>query len=138
MTFYSLKRKDGSIGITDLHVGTIEDILKEMHPKNINHTSNIESFRKIKASDRPIDSGFPVRTWEDDGKTISINMDKAKVFYMECIREKRDERLTELDKRQYGESFDIERQTLRDLPKTVDLSQAKTTEELKKLWPKEL
>jgi hypothetical protein len=69
---------------------------------------------------------------------LSIDMPKARKIHMDRIRLSRDKRLTELDKRKYGSEFDAERQRLRDLPQTLDLSTATTPEELKALWPQEL
>lgn len=38
----------------------------------------------------------------------------------------------------YGAEYDAERQKLRDIPQSFDLTMAATPEELKNLWPSEL
>lgn len=90
------------------------------------------SWQEINEADPP-DETFR-EAWEFHGG-INVNMFKAKQMHMDRIRKARDARLAELDKRKYGAEYDAERQALRDLPQTFDLSGAKTPEELKQLWP---
>lgn len=95
-----------------------------------------KNFIIIKESDLPdldFQDSFVIRS-----NYVSVDIGKARQVHMDRIREARDLRLIELDKRNYGPEFDAERTMLRDLPKTFDLSKAKTTEELKILWPSSL
>lgn len=96
--------------------------------------------KRITTTDKiPLDRTFR-NAWTDDNptQTIDVVMSKARQIHMDRIRIARDKRLRELDKRKYGAEFDAERQALRDLPQTFDLSGAKDPDELKALWPEEL
>jgi hypothetical protein len=90
-------------------------------------------FREITDNELPQDRLFR-DAWKDEGG-IKIDMPKARAIHMARIRDKRNKRLEELDKRKYGAEYDAERQALRDLPQTFDLTQATTPDELKALWP---
>jgi len=86
--------------------------------------------------------------WEDTGTAIRVNMPKARVIHMDRIREKRNEELQKLDipfmtasernDQANMEKISVQKQKLRDIPQTYDLSGFKTPEELKAFWPKEL
>jgi hypothetical protein len=75
-------------------------------------------------------------------------MDKARILHMERIRQARKSEFTRLDAEwmratgqkdaSLADQIEAERQALRDMPQTVDLSKAKTPSALQKLWPKEL
>jgi hypothetical protein len=70
---------------------------------------------------------------------MGIDMTKARQVHMGKIREKRDEKLKFLDiETLRGIDNQEEKQRLRDIPQTFDLSIAQTPEELKALWPEEL
>ena len=121
---------DGSISIGTPHPDkSIEDYRKEITPEGsesrITDESNLVSDRYFRAA------------WTDDkeGEQTDIDMPKARDIHMGKIRRARNTRLTELDKRIYGPEKDQERQALRDLPQTFDLSIAITPEELKAMWP---
>lgn len=83
--------------------------------------------------------------WKQNLENIEIDMEKAKIIQMNHIRKFRDKELTKLDvewtkkaaqkKNQEAEAVETQRQILRDLPTTFDLSVAKTPDELKALWP---
>lgn len=74
--------------------------------------------------------------WNHD---LAVDMEKAVIIQMDRIRRARDEKLLELDKLTLaGVDVQGEKQVLRDLPQTFDLSVARTPDELKSLWPKEL
>lgn len=87
--------------------------------------------------------------WEMDidGRP-KVNMPKARVIHMDHIRKKRNEELQKLDipfmmaseknDKITMEKISVEKQKLRDIPQTYDLSGFKTPEELKAFWPKEL
>jgi hypothetical protein len=100
-----------------------------------NHPYRITDFENI-----PTDRYFREQ-WDDSnpGETIGVDMVKARVFHMDQIRKARDEKLEELDIEQLqGNDVAAEKQVLRDLPTTFDLTGAATPEDLKALWPAEL
>lgn len=82
------------------------------------------------------------------GTSVAPDMPKARQIHMAKIREARDEKLADLDvvSLKAIEEKDVpaqgkaaaDKQKLRDLPATFDLTGASTTAELKALWPPEL
>ena len=78
---------------------------------------------------------------------INVNMPKARAIHMDKIRAVRNRQLASLDVpfMQAGETGDVselariasEKQALRDIPQTLDLT-TDTPEELKAIWPIEL
>lgn len=110
------------------------NIADEIRRSNIDYVS----FQIAKDSEIPTDRTFRGAWSHCPKKKIRVDMDKARDIHMSRIREARNTKLAELDKRKYGPEFDAHRQKLRDLPQTLDLSKAKTPEELKTLWPDDL
>lgn len=98
-------------------------------------------------ADIPADRTFR-KAWSSDGTKLQVDMAKARAVHMDRIREVRDKKLTALDVetiRALGkdntarrDEVEAEKDTLRDLPQTFDLTIANTPEELNKLWPSEL
>ena len=77
------------------------------------------------------------RVW--DGDKVSIDIPLARVAHMGRIRAMRDEKLKELDiETLKGVDVQAQKQVLRDLPRTFDLSGATTADELKLLIPAEV
>lgn len=92
-------------------------------------------FKVIEESEIPKDRTFR-DAWDYD---LKVNMDKARAIHMEEIRKRRKVALEKLDiETMKGNDVQAQKQKLRDLPKTFDLSKAATPEELKALWPEEL
>lgn len=86
--------------------------------------------------------------WKAAAGAVDVDMPKAREIHMDRIRQSRDKALV-VKGREYmiadekGHTADkqaiaAEKQVLRDLPQTFDLSVAKTTEELVTAWPAEL
>jgi len=84
--------------------------------------------------------------WEDTGTLITTNMPKARGLHMDRIREVRNKELVKKDiefmkalEADDGSHTAIaaEKQVLRDIPQTFDLT-TDTPEELKNKWPDEL
>lgn len=83
--------------------------------------------------------------WTDNGRAISVQMEKARAIHMGRIRAARAAVLSVLDvefSRALGQKNDAvvaeveaKRQTLRDIPQTFDLTKADSPEALKALWP---
>lgn len=86
--------------------------------------------------------------WEHSGNKVQVNMNKAREIHMNQIREVRDKKLASLDVETIkalgsGNSnavavVEAQKQKLRDIPQTLDLTKATTPEELKAIWPEEL
>jgi hypothetical protein len=84
--------------------------------------------------------------WKDEGsRKIAIDMPRAREIHMDRIRIARDAKLEETDKlvaRLDGaavpEELKAQRQKLRDIPQTLDLSKCETIEQLKAAVPDEL
>ncbi len=95
------------------------------------------------------------RAWVDDSVAITVDMPRARDIHLFYIRKARKNRLEELDKeivtledvgrsemdgiweQKVSDKREL-RQTLRDIPETVDLEQFTTSAELKGFWPAEL
>lgn len=83
--------------------------------------------------------------WTHDGKTLSVDMAKARAIHMSRIRAARNQALAALDGetiRAVGkgdtasrDSVEARKETLRDMPQTFDLAVARTPEDLAALWP---
>lgn len=101
----------------------------------------------IEEIDLPSDRTFR-NAWTYDGQRVCVDMPKARTLHLDRIRQARKPVLDQLDKdwmramgqRKQAEADTIEaqRQVLRNLPQTLDLTQATTAEELKAIWPAEL
>lgn len=86
--------------------------------------------------------------WTLDGKAVTVDMPKARKLFLDRVREARVRKLEALDNEWMkatgqGRAADAvyvetERQALRDLPQTLNVDAASTTEALKALWPREL
>lgn len=99
------------------------------------------------ATDLPKQENFR-DAWERFGVSVRVNMQKAQAMHMNDIRSMRNKKLSELDvlqmraivgqKNDEINSIENDKQNLRDIPETFDLSQAKTPDDLKALWPDRL
>ncbi len=127
-----IKRTDGGVSVMEVtdksFVATAIRKWKDVKP------GQYISHETVQPSNIPDDRTFR-NAWTHD---LSVDMDLARDIHMDNIRKPRDKRLKQLDQRQYGPEYDDERQALRDIPQTFDLTQATTPEELKALWPDEL
>jgi len=102
------------------------------------------SFREIGRADIPADRTFRA-AWSAG---MVVDMAKARTIHMASIRKARDAALPALDvefskalgrrDNAKADAVEAQRQVLRDLPTTFDLTGAKTPEELKALWPEGL
>jgi hypothetical protein len=100
--------------------------------------------REISLADLPNNRLFR-NAWRDDGKAIIHDMPTVNAIYLERIRQARIPILADLDMQylQADEKSDVaaktaiatQKQVLRDLPTTLDLSSAKTPDDVIKLWP---
>lgn len=86
--------------------------------------------------------------WTSSGTRVTVDMPTARVIHLDRIRRVRNTRLNVLDKdwmRAVGQgdtvgaaTIEAQRQALRDLPQTFDLTTAATPEELMARWPSQL
>ena len=101
----------------------------------------------VDVSDLPTSRAFR-EAWECQGFAVAVNMPKAREIHMVRIRASRDRALTRLDG-EFQRALEADdktrqrevagqKQTLRDLPQTFDLSGAETPEALEALWPEGL
>lgn len=112
------------------------EIARAKFPKDV---GRVIGWRIVKPKDFPADDGEFKGARRDDGKSITLDMTVCRQIHMDRIRRVRNRRLKKLDELQMrGDDVAKEKQALRDLPQTFDLSKAQTSEELKALWPAEL
>jgi hypothetical protein len=80
------------------------------------------------------------RTFRDAWKPdLTVDMPKARAIHMDRIRVVRDKELARLDIEQLkGSDVAAQKQALRDIPQTFDLTAATTPDDLKALWPADL
>jgi hypothetical protein len=95
-------------------------------------------FTEIDEANIPQDKTFR-DAWVAEGNKIGVDMEKAREVHLTRLRVRRDEKLAALDiETMMGKDVQSEKQVLRDLPKTFDLSVFKTPDDLKSAWPEEL
>ena len=83
--------------------------------------------------------------WADDGAAVDVDMAKARTMHMDSIRGERNKKLAEMDVTFMRAVEDgdtdaqaaaaTEKQALRDLPETFDLSSYATPSDLNAAWP---
>lgn len=141
------KNVDGSCGIIvpapeALQRMSIEDIAEKDVPPGL-------QFRITTTDKIPVDRTFR-GAWTDDNPTdtVDVDMPKARILHMNSLRSLRDEKLKALDiehikAEEQGDAtlksnIATQKQELRDMPQTFDLSVATTPEELKAMIPDSL
>lgn len=133
-------RPDGGVSII-VPAGTLEEARKDV-------PADASDVVECGAADIPADRTFRdawVRDMTPGPMAATVDMAKARSIHMGRIREARNARLPNLDvslSRAVGRSdqmevqrIEAERQALRDLPQTFDLSGATTPDDLAALWP---
>lgn len=129
---YLISRNDGGVSIMHLIEGVPEDEIAKW-PADLQAT--VVFISPVDDADIPKDRTFR-NAWKPD---LSVDMDKARDIHMDRIRIERDRELARLDIEQLkGRDVTADKQALRDIPQTFDLTQAATPDELKALWPVEL
>jgi hypothetical protein len=117
------------------------DEIAKWHPR---YQAEVTTIRQITKTDIPKE--FELKdAWVDDGNAIQTDMAKARVIHMNRIRVVRDIKLAELDTETVKavgagddarrDEVEAEKQSLRDIPQSFDLTKAKTPATLLKLWP---
>ena len=147
MAKFAIELADGGVSIME-PVGDVtpEECVAKWLPED---QDAVVSIVLIDDAAIPTDRTFRA-AWNANGKSIETDMAKAKDIQQARIRRERDKLLKAEDavwtiafsRGLTAEAATIEarRQILRDIPQTVDadIKQAKTPDELKVIWPKEL
>ena len=105
------------------------------------------NVRDLTDEDVPSDRYFR-NAWTDalPGTQIDVDMDKARVIHRTHIRRSRDKELARLDIEQLKvltdpvklQEIEAQKQILRDLPQTFDLTVVNSPVALKVLWPSQI
>lgn len=139
-THHVSSREDSTVHVTYVKDGA--DVEKEIAFWNnrwaqLGYGQTVKT-QQVDEKNIPKDNYFKM-AWRLQDKKIVVDLDAARKVHMENIRAARNEKLKFLDiKTLRGHDVQTEKQHLRDLPQTFDLTGAKTPEELKELWPQEL
>lgn len=117
-----------------------DQVIQTVIPAGITHYD-------VDELDAPADRTFR-DAWSSLNGTIQVNMPKARLIHMDLIRRVRDTELAKLDvpymkALEAGDaaeqtSIAAQKQVLRDIPQTFNLSAYTTPEGLKASWPAEL
>lgn len=111
---------------------TFEEIMAKDVPQGVTDAKAVD------ASTIPPDRTFR-DAWIHGGDKPIVHMGKARDLHMARIRIMRNKELSRLDVEQLkGNDVAAQKQKLRDLPQTFDLSKAQSADELKALWPEGL
>lgn len=123
-----IARSDGGVSIMRTIGAPDAEVKKWEQASNLMAVS----YSEIADDDVPQDRTFR-DAWTPD---LTVDMPKARDIHMDRIRLVRDEEMKKLDIEQLkGRDVTAEKQKLRDIPQTFDLTKAKTAAELKALWP---
>ncbi len=151
MGYLVIERSDGGVTIRN-PIPDDADVQAEVDsweakPKNVARGLTATSFQWHEDDPTPGDRGFR-DAWKRGVAGVDVDMPKARVIHMDRIRVARDKQLNELDKQTLkavgqGDAaeqarIEAEKQRLRDLPQTFDLTNASTPEALAALWPTDL
>lgn len=123
------------------------------------HEALIDTYLKHMYSSKAVvvvgdKSKVPQRVWHrafddfDADGNIEIDMSKAKKIFMQQLRHKRNKTLIHLDQeyckahdnknQEKLSKIDVKKQILRDLPSTINVSDAMTIQDLENFWPTEM
>lgn len=140
------KRPDGGVSIViaapkdqlQKSMGPMTDAQYEEFVKEKLIPENAQNITYVSDAEIPKDKTFR-NAWDIvDGK-ITVDLPKARQVHMAKIRYARNKKLNELDVETLkGVDVQDQKQVLRDIPQTFDLTIAQTPDELKALWPEQL
>ncbi len=141
--FFALTRTDGGLEIMQCFNGA--DPAVEIERWSPSARANLTGeITEIDPATIPPDRTFR-DAWTPD---LAVDMPKARDIHMKRIRAARDQQLEKLDIETIkavgagdaakAAEIEAQKQTLRDLPQTFDLSGAAMPNELKTLWPGDL
>lgn len=119
--------------------GTVKTVSDLQYPiDNINIQNVIQGADYRVSTLNKLPDYYFREAWTDDNDTdtVDIDIERAKDIHMNKIKKVRDRLLKELDiETLKGRDVQDEKQVLRDLPQTVDLSTVQTPEDLKAIIP---
>jgi hypothetical protein len=106
--------------------------------------ADASSSRIVDATDLPADATFR-DAWRDDGVSVQVDMEQAREIHLGRIRKSRNAALQGLDvdymrALEQGDAtaqqaIATEKQRLRDIPETFDITVHETPEALADAWP---
>ena len=121
---------------------TAEECLARLMPLVV--PADASSSRIVDATDLPADATFR-DAWRDDGVSVQVDMEQAREIHMGRIRKSRNTALQALDvdymrALEQGDAtaqqaIATEKQRLRDIPETFDITVHETPEALADAWP---
>jgi len=143
----AIERADGGVSIMHIPEGADPAAEVEKWQTTMLPGEAAVGWHEISDNDIPTDRTFR-SAWKISDKAIAVDMDKARDIQMDRIRSARDAELAALDLPSLraieagddAKSAEIasQKQALRDLPQTLDLTKATTPEELAAIWPEAL
>lgn len=137
MALYAIKRKNGFVSICCL-TSLKQDIKEEIEKFQSSLKNELAldangqyEYREISSSELPVSKNYR-NAWTDDFETdtIDIDLEKAKEIQSQLIIEKAYKRAVD----KWGNVKKLTKQEIED----IDLSSAKTVEELYNMWPKSI
>ena len=138
MNYVIVKETENGLSITYPCAPLLDGETEQQYLTRIAEKDVGGEYYFVLKSDLPYDDYFR-NAWEKNGSDVSVDMEKAKSIHMGVIRKARDAALKLLDiETLKGNDVQAQKQVLRDIPQTFDLSTANTPEELKALWPNNL
>lgn len=149
-----LAHADGTVGIMHFVLNDHHGIVQVATDANVQreidrsaYDSPVVSWRRMDRSEIPADRTFR-NAWVDGGKSVSVDMNKAREIHRDRLREARAPLLAELDTTQLRaivaedkatvSDLETQKQSLRDVTGDAAIDAAQTTEELKAVWPEVL
>ncbi|MFZ5789787.1 MAG: phage tail assembly chaperone [Pseudomonadota bacterium] len=141
-----IARSDGGVSI--MQMIDIGDVAAEIAKWEAASGTKAVEWREVATADLPQDRTFRDAWTHAGGGKCAVDMPKARAIHMERIRKARDAELAKLDvpylkAQERGDQAAMaqiaaQKQALRDIPQTFDLTQAMTPEALEAIWPKDL
>lgn len=145
MKHYLLKNTDGNVQIMtafareDGSYPVPDDEIKKWAPYK---RAEVQSWREIAPEHLPKDRSFR-NAWRDGGKTVDVDMPKARNIHRDRLREMRIPKFAALDiemTRAFNnpskqKEIEAQRQKLRDIPQDPSIEKASTPEELLAIMP---
>ena len=138
MKIYSIKKRDGGVMIMRLisEMSSPEAEIERWADEIKSEVADPMVIREISLDDLPEDRDL-MDAWQDDGRQITVDVDKAKPLYEARAKAERLRRYRELKEREdLGE--DVTDQLAAIKAVSPDFSSATTLDELRALWPEAL
>jgi hypothetical protein len=141
-----IARSDGGVSIMEMI--DVDDAAAEITKWEAASGLQAVEWHEVAVADLPQDRTFR-DAWVHNGNgRCGVDMARARAIHMDRIRRVRDVELANLDvsymkAQERGDQAAMtqiaaQKQALRDIPQTFDLNAARTPDELKALWPKDL